>query len=237
MLDQHALDGIIGFSDDGGEVWRSRRIVDNPRIEMMGEGTWPVLAGAWDVFGDGEVKCETWLVPPPPTAAGMETGKEHWYVRVHRVSIAPGCRHLRDGKLLSAEASWAVYGQGSDARILTLTSASAASSEDSSESQSLPDVTSGAAYAVSVGGAVGLFPTSMGKRAAEVLAVDANASLIWPRTVLPTLRGGLGEGERWFVTGVFGRRVVRGWKREWDAVGEGWEGMVPAELRRRIVVG
>ncbi|KAF8425299.1 hypothetical protein EV426DRAFT_632574 [Tirmania nivea] len=160
MLDQHALDGMIG-------------------IEM---------AGTWDVFGDREIKCETWLVPPPPTAAGVET-EEHW--------------HLRDGKLLSAEASWAVYGQGSDARLLNLTSTSTPSNQDSLEGRGLPDVTGGAAYAVSAGGAVGikdLLPTSTGKRATEALAVDANASLIWPRTVLPTLRRELGEGERKFVT-------------------------------------
>lgn len=61
---------------------------------------------------------------------------------------------------------------------------------------------------------VGIKDLSTGKRTAEVLAVDGNASLIWPRTVLPTLRGELGEGERWFVTGIYRRRMAEGWKRE-----------------------
>lgn len=237
MLDQHALDGMIGFSDDGGEVWRSRRIVDDARIEMLGGGTWPVLTGVWDVFGNGEVKCETWLVPPPPAAGGVETGKDHWYVRVHRLSVALGTRHLRDGKLLSAEGSWAVYGQGADKRILNLTVATEASNSAEFEGRSAPDAVRGAAYAVSAAGAVGIKDLLPRKRAAEVLSVDANASLIWPRTVLPTLRGEHAAGdETWFVTGVFGRSVVGGWKKEWDAVQEdNWNGLVPKELQEKIV--
>lgn len=34
MFDQYALDGMIGFSDDAGEVWQRRRVVSNARIEM-----------------------------------------------------------------------------------------------------------------------------------------------------------------------------------------------------------
>lgn len=246
MLEQHALDGMIGFSDDGGETWKARRVVEGARIEVFGyagEAGWPVLVGTWDVFGDGEVRCETWLVPPNPRAG---KGKEHWYVRVHRLQIAPHSRHERAGTLLSAEGSWAVYGQGRDERILEFTDAASASDHETFEGRSMPtDHGCVGAYAVSAGGgAVGIkdllaarAPGEGGGRAAEVLSVDANASLVWPRTVLPTLRGVHGVGERWFVTGVFGRGVVGGWKGEWDAVGAGsWEYMIPGELRERIVV-
>ncbi|KAF8470744.1 hypothetical protein BDZ91DRAFT_841103, partial [Kalaharituber pfeilii] len=119
MLDQYALDGMVGFSDDGGETWKARRVVEDPRIEfydapVLGGEKWPVLVGTWDVFGDGDVKCTTWLVPPPPGGGPKEVTK-HWYVRIHQISVARGSHRK---KILSAEAGWAVYGQGKDGRIL-----------------------------------------------------------------------------------------------------------------------
>lgn len=43
-----------------------------------------------------------------------------------------------------------------------------------------------------------------GMRSGEVLHPDPNGHLLWPRTLLPTLRGDVGLGEHWLVAAVYG---------------------------------
>ncbi|KAI5803628.1 hypothetical protein DFH27DRAFT_556461 [Peziza echinospora] len=261
MLDQHALDGMLGFSADGGETWRSRRIVEGPGFESYtapGGGDWPVLTGTWDVFGDGDARLTTWLVPP-------SGGESHYHLRVHKLVILPNSGKGKGfgGKILSAEGGWAVYGQGEDGRTL------APYTRASNEGRENGD---GYAFAVSSGGVVGvreIVPTAA-KRTSEVLNVDANASLIWPRTVLPTLRGehdAVKGGVEWFVTAIYGRATrededgyegdsvdggkkrkrgseepeererEREWESEWREVdGNGWHKLLPEELRVQVML-
>jgi len=49
-LEQFALDSTLGLSDDGGEVWKTRRLRESAGIEIF-EGA-PVLVSAWKPFKD-----------------------------------------------------------------------------------------------------------------------------------------------------------------------------------------
>lgn len=70
--------------------------------------------------------------------------------------------------------------------------------------------------------------------------VDANANLIWNRTVLPTLYGKheRADGEKWLVTGVFGlgvkgMEVPADWRSRWESVNDLGK-HIPEALRRRV---
>jgi hypothetical protein len=76
-LEQFALASQLGLSDDGGEVWKPRRLCEYAAIEARDDedenkdknkdrdkdkGGRPVLVSVWRPFADVRVK--TWLIPP-----------------------------------------------------------------------------------------------------------------------------------------------------------------------------
>ncbi|KZT00846.1 uncharacterized protein LAESUDRAFT_731866 [Laetiporus sulphureus 93-53] len=196
-LEEHAGDSALSLSEDGGEVWKLRRVTREAHFERGADSrSW--LRSLWYPWKD--VTVETWLVPPSP-------GAPLWHLRVHRIRSARA--------LLSAEGAWAIYGQRRDDRALELVSNGSFGTLESDAE----------ARAVSKAGATGI--AELGKkvgRTGKVMRTDANTNLMVPRAVMPTLMGEheASEKDYWLVTGVFGvpspagqEGPPAGWEAEW----------------------
>ncbi|CCX34487.1 Similar to hypothetical protein AOR_1_140154 [Aspergillus oryzae RIB40]; acc. no. XP_001819314 [Pyronema omphalodes CBS 100304] len=194
QLEQHAIDSMIGLSDDEGETWKTRRLALDARIEIIGGG--PVLRSKWTPWDDVEV--ETYLIPPTEEAP-------NWHLRVHKIRT--------EREIKTAEGGFAIYGQDEDGRHL---------GEFGQNTVDGYREKSGSAVAVSRAGVVGIVELGTEKRKGEVLRADANSNLMESRTVIPTLHRDLGRRETVvFVTAVFAvPESVSRW-REWSE--EQWE--------------
>jgi len=207
-LDQHALDSTLGLSDDGGEVWKTRRICDQAKIEY--HNNTPVLFSIWSPYPDVEIK--TWLIPP-----ASET--PNWHLRVHRISAGRYVRAI-DGSFATRNVSRKTG--------RALGPYSPESNEGTSpkifgnyDKQSEEAFSSGkdGAFAVSSQGAVGIASreNSFAGRKATIVNADPNTNLMESRTVIPSLVGELKAGEkRWYLTAVFAKPGS-------DGPLEGWE--------------
>ncbi|KAL0569677.1 hypothetical protein V5O48_012290 [Marasmius crinis-equi] len=204
-------DGMLALSDDRGETWRVRRDTREARFEPyeyreggeVRKGEY--LRSMWFPWPDVEV--ETFLFPPTRDAP-------LWHLRVHRVKSGR--------ELWTAEGSWAVYGQREDGRHLDPVS------ESSSETYGTYG-SGGDARATSKAGVAGIVDLSpSANRMGIPLRADANTSLIYARSVLPTLEGHIDAKEdTWIVTAVFGLPAAlniqngeetgakEGWIKEW----------------------
>ncbi|KAF4534911.1 uncharacterized protein LTHEOB_2886 [Lasiodiplodia theobromae] len=182
-LEQWVPESALALSDDGGELWRMRRAVDEAGFEEdHGDGV-PCLTSVMRPWKDVEVR--TWLLPPAEATP-------YWHLRVHRVQTGR--------ELLEAEGAWAVYGVNlRDGRPLGAYDAAAHEGHVCDADSVL--VVSPKSGAV---GMVDLLPREKTGRRGAVLDADANSNLVEPRTVLPILRSELKAGEtRWYATAVF----------------------------------
>jgi hypothetical protein len=194
-LEEHAADSALAISDDGGEVWKLRRVTLDARFEGPDGSQW--LRSMWRPWKDVEV--ETWLVAPSKDAP-------NWHLRVHRIKSARA--------LETAEGGWAIYSQGKDGRHLA-----------PSEGEDFGTLASaGQARATSSKGVSGIADLSKtAKRDGQALRSDANSNLMVARAIIPTLFGKHEPGEEWLVTAVFGLpapensdAVAHGWMKEWE---------------------
>lgn len=229
LLDQHAPDSTIALSDcdDGqveGERWVVRREVEWARLEKVqeGEGFW--LHALWKPWKGTEV--ETWLVPPQPSTPD-------WHIRIHRI------RSSRT-KLLISDAGFSIHGQRGDGRALDAADGSTGLLSSSPAAPGGQDVqvegkVAGDDFAlirssVGISGVKDLTPPlsapspSSSSRTGETVILDANANIIFPRSIMPTLRSTYtkhGEGtDIWLVTGVFALELPLG--LEGGDLGERW---------------
>lgn len=214
-LEQFVPESALALSDDGGEIWKMRREVEDAQF-LEKDGT-PVLYSTMHPWKDVEVK--TWLIPPTDDAP-------NWHIRVHTIKTG------RD--LQSAEGAFAILGtRESDGRPLTaLTDASPnegtrAGSED--------------ALVVSRAGAVGIMEAvPHNSRYGGICNADANSNLIEPRTMLPTLYADLEAGTTTaFVGYVFAMPASVGgwedmWQKEWQKKPKmpNWVGEIVAGVRK-----
>ncbi|KAG7088834.1 hypothetical protein E1B28_012789 [Marasmius oreades] len=205
-------DGALAVSDDNGETWRVRRDTRQARFEPyeyreggeIKKGEY--LRSTWFPWPDVEV--ETFLIPPTRDAS-------LWHLRVHRVNSGR--------ELWTAEGSWAVYGQREDGRHLDPVFESSSEACGTYEGGREARATSRAG----VVGIIDLSPST--ERKGIALRADANTSLIYARSVLPTLQGHHQNVKKdtWLVTAVFGLPATlnvetgeetgakEGWKKEW----------------------
>ncbi|KAL3434727.1 hypothetical protein BDV09DRAFT_204580 [Aspergillus tetrazonus] len=196
QLEQHAPDSMLALSEDGGDIWQTRRVVENARIEYR--ENLPVLISEWRPWTD--VLVETFLIPPAE-------GIENWHIRAHRVRTGRG--------LQSSEGAFAIYGcQSSNGRILQpfKEPLNPLSEGTSAASQS--------ALTVSSAGAVGIVELQPSTdRAGRVVLADPNSNLLHGRTLLPSLGADLKSGtQTWFVTAVFALPAHgngENWKNIW----------------------
>lgn len=196
-LEQFVPESALALSDDGGEIWKLRRHVENAEI-LERDGV-PVLYSTMDPWRDVHVR--TWLIPP---------GDEHpnWHIRVHCIKTG------RD--LQSAEGGFAIAGtRVQDGRMLGAMSESSPNEGTfASGNQALIASRAGAS------GIAELMPDS--QRVGGICNVDANSNLIEPRTSLPTVYADLKAGSTsWFATAVFAMPDTfdgwqSKWKQQWD---------------------
>ncbi|KAL9947705.1 hypothetical protein D7B24_007080 [Verticillium nonalfalfae] len=213
-LEQYALASQLGFSDDGGEYWKTRRRSDYAGIQTR-DGK-PVLVSSWKPFVDVTVK--TILVPP-------EAATPNWHLRIHHITAgrevmtADGAFAIRNetaphGRVLPLydEAT----GEGTRPRII--------GNYDLASPEGWASGGDGAFAVSTLAGAVGIRALEPGaRRTANLVNADPNSNLVESRSVIPTLQGTLKAGEEaWFVAAVFarpaGEGVARGTYLEgWDA--------------------
>ncbi|GES60678.1 uncharacterized conserved protein UCP014753 [Aspergillus terreus] len=210
QLEQFAPDSMLALSDDGGDIWQTRRATLNARFEYP-DGNGPVLISDWRPWPDVEV--ETFLIPPAD-------GSENWHLRAHRV------RAGRD--VMSSEGAFAIYGCRSDnGRILGALSEGASEGTLQAHRRALT---------VSSAGAVGIAELQEVERAGRVVLADPNSNLIHGRTLLPSLGADIKAGtQRWFVTAVFALPAEGndGWMESWRAKWEQCPG-IPEWLKKRM---
>lgn len=206
-IEQFAPESALALSDDGGEIWKMRREVENARI--LEQDDQPVLYSTMRPWPDVEV--ETWLLPPTDEA-------RNWHLRVHRVKT--------DRDLMSAEGGFAIRGtKAVHGRTLTEWKESEPAEGTRAEGRE--------AFVVSSAGVSGVRELLGGasERKGGICAVDANSNLIEPRTLLPTLYRDLKAGETvWWVGAVFALPAGEGWEGRWRGEWEkkvevpGWVG-------------
>ena len=198
-LEQYAPDSMFAVCDDGGEVWKTRRVATEARIEGAGEEV--RLVSGWKPWGDVEI--ESILVPP-----AVET--PNWHIRAHRVRAG---RDLR-----ASEGAFAVYGCRSDnGRVLGKLEKRSDKNGEVVEEGTVDGNEEGS-LVVSSAGAVGIVELGGAGRIGKVVLADPNSNLIHGRTLLPSLAVEMKAGEEaWFVSGVF---ALPGRTQDWRA---GWE--------------
>jgi hypothetical protein len=231
-LEELGGDNVIAIAntDDlghlDGEFWRTRRVVENARIEYSeaGQNFW--LRSIWRPFKDVEI--ETFLIPPVKESA-------FWHLRVHRISFAAGSRT----DLTFAEGGWATYGQGRDGRAIgtsTYWSSGSTAFDPNIPEGVLESQDEGSILAASEGGVVGIVDLSLlSRRQTRAIKLDPNSNVVWSRAICPTLVDRLVAGDdatplkRWHVTAVFGLPFPQGravdWEKEWTK-----KPSLPAEL-------
>ena len=190
-LEQWVPESALALSDDGGEIWKMRREVEEAQITE--EDGLPVLHSIMHPWNDVEVR--TWLLPPTDEAP-------NWHVRLHRIETG------RD--LMTAEGGFAIAGtRQKDGR--TLTPMSSDSLDEGTETKG------DACVIVSRAGASGIAELLPGTRNGSICNVDANSNLIEPRTLLPMVQTDLKAGSiSWFATAVFAMpSTSEGWQRRW----------------------
>ena len=210
QLEQHAPDSMLALSEDGGDIWQTRRLALDAHFEEPEGNGLPILVSTWKPWPDVEI--ETILIPPT-------VENENWHLRAHRV---------RTGRALqTSEGAFAIYGCRSDnGRIL------GPMVEGSSEGTTHDDRSS---LVVSSAGAVGIVElhSDIG-RAGRIVLADPNSNIIHGRTLLPSLAVDLAPGQAcWFVSAIC---AVPDHRRDWKAA---WEQKptIPGWLKKRMESG
>ncbi|GME65634.1 hypothetical protein GTA08_BOTSDO04773 [Neofusicoccum parvum] len=211
-LEQWVPESALALSDDGGELWRMRRAVEDAGFEDRDGG--PVLVSKMRPWRD--VLVQTWLLPPAEDTP-------YWHLRVHRVETGR--------ELLAAEGAWAVYGVNlRDGRKLGPYNAAAHEGHVCESDTALAVSPKSGAV-----GIVDLLPQEKTGRKGSILDADANSNLVEARTVLPIVSNELAAGEtKWYATAVFALpESVPDWKEIYQ---QHWQKRpsIPAWLNERI---
>lgn len=209
-LEQFALASQLGLSDDGGEVWKTRRICEEAVIERREDQ--PVLKSIWKPFPDVTIK--TYLIPPVEATP-------NWHLRIHKISAGR--------EVMTADGSFAICNEAaSTGRALDLYSSTTHEGTlpkiIGNYDLNTPEGTSPGevgAFAVSKG-AVGIVALEAGtKRWAMLVNADPNSNLVESRTVIPTLQHSIKKEESaWYVTAVYAKpgglleNYLDGWEKK-----------------------
>lgn len=194
-LEQYSLASQLGFSDDGGEYWKTRRLCEYAGLESRkndkGQET-HVLVSVWKPYKD--VKVKTILVP-------SQEDTPNWHLRVHKIEAGREVM-TADGSFAIANESGANVDVGSE-KGRNLSSYDAAKHEGTfpvligNYDLKVPEgwaTGREGAFAVSKGcvGIRALEGELLGKgvdeRSANIVNADPNTNLLESRTVIPTLQ-------------------------------------------------
>lgn len=197
-LEQYALDSTLSFSDDKGEVWKTRRLCEESGIETFDHI--PVLVSTWKPYRYVTVK--TYLIPSTEASP-------NWHLRVHQITT--------DRDLQTAEGSYAIRNVNNhDGRMLKAYSAETLEGTspliignydvDKTGAGTAPG-SSGAFAASFSAGAVGIVALEPdADRKAMIVNADPNSNILEKKTCIPTLLSDLQKGNTtWFITGIYAR--------------------------------
>lgn len=211
-LEQYALASQLGFSDDGGEYWKTRRKSEYSGLEHR-DGNTPVLVSIWRPYPDVAVR--TTLVPPAPDTP-------NWHLRAHRIYAGR--------KVMTADGAFAICNQRAiDGRYLDPYDAAKCEGTHpkiiGNYDLNTPDGWSTGkegAFAVSKG-AVGIKALEEKvERAANLVNADPNSNLVESRTVIPTLQHTIKKGETvWYISAIYAKPSGEGVPKE--SYLDGWE--------------
>uniref|UniRef100_A0A8H7KFC7 DUF2264 domain-containing protein n=1 Tax=Bionectria ochroleuca TaxID=29856 RepID=A0A8H7KFC7_BIOOC len=208
-LEQYALASQLGFSDDGGDFWKTRRANEYAAVESREDK--PILVSIWKPFPDVTVK--TILIPPTEETP-------NWHLRAHRIEAGR--------EVMTADGSFAIRNVNSengryldpyDSTKCEGTQPKIIGNYDLNTPEGWASGKDGA-FAVSKG-AVGIKALeSWDGRQANLVNADPNSNLIESRTVIPTLQHKIGKGESVsYVTGVYAKpsgpkeQYLDGWEK------------------------
>lgn len=211
-LGQYALASQLGFSDDGGEFWKARRLSQYSALEDR-DGL-PVVVSIWNPFPD--VKVKTILVPPTEVTP-------NWHLRIHRIEAG------RD--VMTADGSFAIANtRALDGRHLDPYNANISEGTfprylNNYDTRTQDGYSGGdqGAFVVSKG-AVGiraLEPNS--QRRATLIEADANSNVMESRTVIPTLEVNILKGQTvYYISAIYAKPAGRSLLKEdylrgWDS--------------------
>ncbi|WP_327167319.1 hypothetical protein [Streptomyces subrutilus] len=133
----------------------------------------------------GTAVTATWSPYPDVRVYTWLVPAGEWHVRIHRLTTGRPLHTAEAGFCVPAEPG------GSPAR----------------------EAAAGARATASAGNLVAAVRDLAGGRQGEVIRPDPNSHLMWPRTLLPTLRGTLDPGEHWLVTACFAGTEAGGEQR------------------------
>ncbi|KAI2641625.1 hypothetical protein GGS26DRAFT_10473 [Hypomontagnella submonticulosa] len=193
-LEQYALASQLGFSDDGGEYWKTRRKSEYAGLEHR-DG--PVLVSIWKPYPDVTVR--TTLIPPDPATP-------NWHLRAHKIEAGR--------EVMTADGSFAICNQRAiDGRYLDPYDAATCEGTHPRIIGNYDLATPAGwstgkegAFAVSKG-AVGIKALEYGvERAANLVNADPNSNLVESRTVIPTLQHTIKAGETvWYISAIYAK--------------------------------
>ncbi|KAL6364816.1 hypothetical protein LRP88_00789 [Fusarium phalaenopsidis] len=223
-LEQYALASQLGFSDDGGETWKTRRLCEQAAIQYRHGKA--VLVSTWRPFSD--VIVQTTLVPPEPSTP-------NWHLRVHRIQAGR--------RVATADGSFAVRNVNSvdgrylglyDAKTLEGTSPKIIGNYDTESPAGWSSGVEGA-FAASKG-AAGIRALEPGtRRRAMLVNADPNSNLVESRTTIPTLQDTMAEGETvWYVTAIYAKPPTPGLDRQVSMTGREELPPVPSWLQSEM---
>lgn len=218
-LEQFVPESALALSDDGGEIWKMRREVEDAQI-LDKEGL-PVLYSAMHPWPDVEVT--SWLLPPTDDTP-------NWHLRVHKITTGRA--------LQSAEGGFAILGTKSKTGRMLTAFTNDSPHEGTAECETGACVASRAGVSAVYEMRHDLAKESGGSSIARrggICAADANSNLIESRTLLPTMYMDLDAGSTtWFVTAVFAIPAsAEAWEKSWR-VNWGKKPVVPGWVREMV---
>ncbi|KAJ2904015.1 uncharacterized protein MKZ38_008947 [Zalerion maritima] len=227
-LEQYALASQLGFSDDGGEHWKARRLFEYAGLERR--ASVPVLVSVWKPFKGVIVR--TILVPP-------QEEMPNWHLRIHKIKTGR--------EVMTADGSFAIMNENSkNGRYLDLyneelgegTSPLLIGNYDLSTPAAWSAGDAGS-FAVSKG-AVGIKCLETGlntSRRANLVNADPNSNLVESRTTIPTLQHTIRAGETvWYISAIYAKPPAEGVDKK--SYLDGWNNppKIPEWLKGEMLV-
>ncbi|PSN73400.1 hypothetical protein BS50DRAFT_568939 [Corynespora cassiicola Philippines] len=193
LMAQMAPDSTLALSKDGGDTWRVPWKVLSYGIGSVSltgssEGDdeiLPTLSSVWKPWKDADIQVSTTLVAPSQRWPD-------WHVRVHKIkNDEPSSKRLS-----AVEGGFAIYGRGSRfGEALTLTTDDSELLFGGSDNNSILECalqTELSALVCSKAGASGIVSLDAShqfeKHQGQALKPDANTSIIWQRSLIPTIQ-------------------------------------------------
>lgn len=185
-LGQSAADSMLALSEGGDNLYRVRRRNEETSIRDN------VLYAVWKPWSDVEVR--TWIV------AGLP-----WHIRIHRIDTRRPLDAAESGFALGAEAELAERTAPGWAAATGPQLAEREAREWAAATGPQLAERTGQGWAAATGPlGASCVRNMLGYQTAELIRANANTNMLFPRTVIPTLRASLQPGVHWLAAAVYG---------------------------------